>query len=294
VQVPSVGGPIGAVGASGVAVQGNQVFGLMGLNDVAIPPAEACGGGPACTAFIASAQAQLGHLLRGVPSGGYEWKQDVGAFNFQWTVDNKDTIGAGNPPYQPGWADNPDFQPGDANPYGLANAPGGTYMVDGGSNTLTWIPQQGSPRVVAAFPNPDPATANAYDAVPTCVAPANAKVVVADLNGQIFLVDGTSLTVAPASVASVGGAFLVAAGGCTFDGKGNVYITDIFAGGLVRLNLATMSLSFVRPPGTFNFPSGVAIGKDGMLYVANNAICPGFPTGGPCDGVTGELVRLSP
>jgi hypothetical protein len=293
----SVGGPIGSIGASGLAVEGNQVLGLMGANDVAIPPAEACGGGSDCQAAVALARTQLGHLLRGVPSGGYAWKQDVGAFNFEWTVDNKATIGAGDPSYQPGWANNPDFQPGDATRTGSPR-PRRHLMVDGGSNTLTWIPQNGSPRVVAAFPNPDPAHANAYDAVPTCVATVGSRVFVADLNGDAFVVDGSSITVHPAALASVGGAFLASAGGCASDGQGDVYISDIFAGGTVKVSLASMTMSWVRPPGTFNFPSGVALGEHGELYVADNGICPSFPTpvdpDNLCGGLTGELVRLHP
>ena len=268
-------------------------------------PADACGGGPDCQAAIAAAKAQLGHLLRGVTSGGYAWKQDLGAFNYQWTIDNKDTIGGSDPAYQPGYAENPDFQPGDSNPYGLTDAPGGTYMVDGGANTLTWTPQNGSPRIVAAFPQPDPPAGPnnpvPYDAVPTCVTRSGGDVVVSDLQGRIFVVDGSSITVEPSPVTPAGGAFLVAAGGCAADGKGNVYISDIFAGSLLKLSVGSMTLSWVRGPGTFNFPSGVAL-RGGMVYVANNAVCPSFPTSpsgdpnnpNPCAGVTGQIVRLSP
>jgi hypothetical protein len=302
----SIGGPLFAIGASGVAVKGNQIVALMGANDIALPPAEACGGGADCQAVVAAAKAQLGHLLRGVPSGAYAWRQDVGAFNYRWTVDHKATIGAGDPAYQPGWAENPDFQPGDANPYGLSAAPGGTYMVDGGSNTLTWVPQNGTPKVVAAFPQPDPPASATnpvpYDAVPTCVAPSGGRVVVSDLQGRVFVVDGSSVTVKPASVASQGGAFLASAGGCAADGKGNVYISDIFVGSLVKVKLSSMTMSWVRGPGTLNFPTGVAIGKDGSLYVANNGVCPSFPTPAsgdpqnpnPCEGVTGSIVRIDP
>ena len=301
-DLASAGGPLFAIGASGVAVQGNQVYGLMGLNDVAVPPADLCGNTDDCTSFVAAASTQLGHLLRAVPSGRYAWRQDIGKSNFDWTVDNKDTIGAGDASYQPGWAENPDFQPGDANPYGLANAPGGTYMVDGGSNTLTWTPQQGTPQIVAAFPDPDPAAANAYDAVPTCVAPTAHGVVVADLNGRIFLVDGSSITVAPVEPTRVDDAFFAAAGGCASDGHGDVYISDIFTGGVVKFELSSNTLTWVRPPGTLNFPAGVAIGRHGELYVANNSVCPSFPTGpsgdaanpNPCEGVTGSIVRIDP
>jgi len=300
----SIGGALFAIGPSGLAVQGNQVFSVLGANDVAIPPPDACGGGAECRAFLAAAQAQAGHVLRAVPSGGYSWRQDVGKANFQWAVDNKATIGAGNPAYQggpPSWegrsyADNPDFQPGDSNPYGMANAPGGTYVVDGGTNTLSWVPAQGAPKVLVAFPNPAEDHANAYDAVPTCVTPVGGgKVLVADLNGDIFVVNGSSLTVAPSAVGSVGGAFLAAAGGCTADGHGNVIISDIFVGSVVKLSLSTMKLSWVVPPGTLNFPSGVAV-RGGSVYVVNNGVCPSFPlpagTGTPCDGVTGSIVRL--
>jgi hypothetical protein len=308
----SVGGPLFAIGVSGLAVQGNQVYGLMGANDIAIPGAQACGLGPACMAIVEKAAAQLGHLLRGVTSGGYAWRQDVGAYNYQWSASNAATIGAGDPAYQPGWAVNPDFQPGDANPYALADAPGGTYMVDGGSNTLTWIPTKGTPKVIAAFPQPDPPASESnpvpYDAVPTCVAPTGGKVVVSDLQGRIFLVTGSSLTVKPAAVKSEGGAFLAGAGGCAADGKGNVYISDIFAGSLVKLSLDTMTLSWVRPPSTFNFPSGVAIGKDGKIYVSNNSVCPSFRTApsndpanpnpcgsaAPAPAITGSIVRVHP
>jgi hypothetical protein len=301
----SIGGPLFAIGPSGVGVQGNQVFAILGANDVAVPPSAACGDTDACRAFLATASAQLGHVLRGVPSGKYAWQQDVGQSNFAWTVANKDTVGAGDPAYQggpPSWvgrsyADNPDFAPGDSNAYGMANAPGGTYVVDGGSNTLTWVPHQGSPQVLVAFPNPADDHANAYDAVATCVAPIRGGwVVVADLNGDIFEVDGSSLTTAPSAVGSEGGAFLAAAGGCAYDGHGNVYISDIFVGSVVKLSLSTLALSWVLPPGTLNFPSGVAIAKNGAVYVTNNGVCPDFPlpagSGTPCDGVTGSIVRI--
>jgi len=291
----SFGGPLFAIGPSGVAVQGNQVLGLMAANDKGLPPVEACASGD-CAAVLAAAPTQLGHLLRGVPSGGYRWKQDVGAFNYDWTVANKNTIGAGNPAYQPGWADNPDFMPGDANPYGLTSLPWGSLMVDGGANTLTFVPHNGTPKVLAAFPQPDPAHANAYDAVPTCVTTAGGKAIVADLNGQVFAVDGSSLTVSPAAVTSPDGAFLVSAGGCASDGKGNVYISDIFGGSVVKLDVSTMSMTWLEPMGTFVFPSGIAVGREGVVYLSTNSICPDFPTpasnDNPCSNVTGSIVRL--
>jgi hypothetical protein len=294
----SLDGPLFAVGATGVAVHDDQVIGLMGGNDIGVPPADACGGGADCQAAVAAGAAQLGHLLRAKRRGRVAWKQDVGAVNYQWTIDNKDSIGLGDPAYQPGWADNPDFEPGDANPYALASARGGSYVVDGGSNTLTFVPRHGQPRIVAAFPNPVGDPTNAYDSVPTCVATIGRRVFVADLNGQIFMVDGSSTTVAPSAITSVDGAFLAAAGGCAADRKGNVYVSDIYVGSVVKVSTKTMTMSWVRPPGTLNFPTGVAIGEHGMVYVANNGVCPSFPTpvdpDNPCGGVSGSIVRFRP
>jgi hypothetical protein len=292
----SVDGPIGAIGVTGVVVKGHDLYGLVGLNDKTVPPTATCGGGPACRSFVATATAQAGHLFRVGPWGYVKWRQDVGAVNYQWTVDHKATIGKGNAAYQPGYAKNPDFTPGDANPYGLASAWNGNYVVDGGSNTLTWVPKVGTPRVLAALPNPPKAHQNAYDSVPTCVAPTEQGVVVADLNGQMFLVKPSSnLTVKPKKFTSVGGAFLVSAGGCVYDNAGNVYVSDIFAGGMVKLSLRTMTMSWVRPPGTFNFPSGMAV-KGHTLYVSNNSLCPSFPTpvskDNPCGGVTGSIASI--
>lgn len=293
----SIGEPLFAIGATGVAKSDDRIVGLMGGNDVGVPPADLCGGTAPCRKVVRAAQKQLGHLFQSARNGRATWKQDVGAFNYQWTIDNKATIGAGDPSYQPGWADNPDFQPGDANPYGLAGSRGGQYVVDGGSNTLTFVPRRGTPRVVAAFPNPTvgPA-ANAYDAVPTCVAPTRGNVVVADLNGSIYLVNGTSVTLAPSAVTSNDGSFLVAAGGCAADRKGNVYISDIYAGSVIKLAVKTMTTSWVLPPGTLNFPSGVAVGEDNALFVSNNSVCPSFPTpvgpDNPCGGLTGSIVKI--
>ena len=42
-----------------------------------------------------------------------------------------------------------------------------------------------------------------------------------------------------------------------------------------------------------NSPTGVAVARDGRVYVANNGVCPSFPLPIPeCPG-TGEVVRLN-
>lgn len=286
--LPSFGDDTGffSIGASGMAVQGNQVFGVLGGNPIAIPPVEACPGTTnpdACPGILAAA-ANFGGVVRVVPSGHATWQQNVGAFNYEWVVANKDTIDD----TLPGWANNPDFQPGDANPYAATAAPGGIYVADGGSNTLTWVPDRGAPKVLAALPN-GLGEGYPYDAVATCTAVVGNRVLIGDLNGRLYLYDGSTMFPQPLTL---GGDFLVATGGCAADRSGNVYVSDIFGGQVLKLSLDTMTLTQIATG--LSFPSGVAIGRDGAVYVANNGVCPAYLTGpipGLCGG-SGEIVRL--
>jgi hypothetical protein len=288
------------VGATGVSVIHDTVFALMGGNPSGIPDPSVCAGAPDCLAAIAAAQ-NLGGVLDAEYAGDADWEQNVGAFNYQWTVDNNATIPldgwqsctTSKPPYRGGTC-NPDFNPGDANPYAIAAGKGGNYVVDGGSNTLTWVPRHGDPKVLAALPNPPPPTGqNPYDAVPTCVTPLKGgKLLIADLNGRVFIYDGSTMFPTPQTLSGTGS--LVSAGGCAADRKGkNVYISDIFAGNVVKLSLRDMSLTPVAEGLTF--PTGVAVSAHGAVYVANNGVCPSTVAAPipmtPCTA-PGEIVRL--
>ena len=285
-----------SIGATGVAVNDGKVYALMGLNPNGAPPASVCGGAQDCLDAIAAAQ-NLGGVLRADRKGNVEWKQNVGAFDFQWTADNNATIPLDGwqscqmqPPYRGGTC-NPDFNPGDANPYAMAAGEDGNYVVDGGSNTLTWVPRHGDPSVLAALPNPAPG-GNAYDAVPTCVAPLkDGRVVIGDLNGRVFVYDGSTMFPEPETLSGTGS--LISVGGCAADRWGkNVYFSDIFAGNVMKLSLKDMSLWPVAQG--LSFPTGVAVSKRGAVYVANNGVCPSTQTTPIPDTCTGpgEIVKL--
>jgi hypothetical protein len=285
-----------SIGATGVAVNDGKVYALMGLNLNGAPPASVCSGAQDCLDAIAAAQ-NLGGVLRADRKGNFEWKQNVGSFDFQWTADNNATIPLDgwqscqqSPPYRGGTC-NDAFNPGDANPYAIAAGKGGNYVVDGASNTLTWVPLHGTPSVLAALPNP-PAGGNAYDAVPTCVAPLkDGRVVIGDLNGRVFVYDGSTMFPTPQTLSGSGS--LISVGGCAADKRGkNVYFSDIFAGNVMKLSLKDMSLWPVAQG--LSFPTGVAVSSHGKVYVANNGVCPSTqttPIANTCTG-PGEIVML--
>ena len=115
------------------------------------------------------------------------------------------------------------------------------------------------------------------------------KVVIADLNGDVFVYDGSTMFPTPQLLGGTG--FLASVGGCASDGHGSVYISDIFVGNVMKLSLNDMSLTQVGEG--LNFPTGVAVAKDGTVYVANNGVCPSWLTlpEPPCSG-SGEVDRL--
>lgn len=285
----SVGdGPIGTTGIDGVAASGSsKVVGIVTASPQALPPAEACAGDATCLTALEKAKDQLGDLVRVRRNGKVDTIAEVGTFNYDYIVDNKNQLDPNNP----------DFQPGDANPYAVAAAHDGWYVVDGGSNTLDFVSRSGEVTVLAYLPNPSGPDVP-YDAVPTCVAVAGDDVWIADLAGRVWNWDDGVLT-----QITVADDLLHATNGCATDKDGNLYVVDMFAG---------FDPDFFFTPGTgsvvrvedhggaeviatgLNLPGGIAINKDGEIFVSNNAICPADVTGLPpqlCPS-SGEIVQL--
>lgn len=258
----------GAIGIDGLSTQGGRLLGIMGVFPQAFAGADcaALPNAPSdCLAVMAAARAQAGALMKFTPSGASEQIANVGAHDYQFTVDNPGGSTFGSEL--------------DTNPYGLLAAPGGTYVADAGANTLDWVSNDGQISVVHRFPVPHPAEPFPSDAVPTCVARAGGHLVVADLAGRIWKVTGSNaaLISGPTGDSYTGGNHFT---GCVGDGAGNVYVVSMFNGLFPAPNVAqtgsvvkvTSSGDVSTVAGGLVFPNGITAGPDGALYVSVGSI----------------------
>lgn len=275
----------GALGVDDVATQGGRLLGIEGVfpqtfqgvscNQLPNPPAD-------CPQVLAAAQTEAGALLKFTPGGTFKSVANVGAVDYQFTVDN------------PGGTTYGEEQ--DSNPYGLFPMPGGTYVADAGSNVISWASNNGSVSIVHRFPVPDPAEPFPTDAVPTCVAPQRNHLVVADLAGRIWSYAGGSASIISGQTASIltNNHYT----GCAADGAGDVYVVSMFSGPFP--NPGTGSILEVDSNGNVStvvsglvFPNKLAVDPGGALYVSVGSVCTTAPPN-PCGAASGGLVKVTP
>jgi hypothetical protein len=281
-----------ALGPSGVAVHGNGgiyvTIGESALGVLADNPG-----------LSAKARRQFGRLIKVTPAGTWRVVADVGDFDYLWTGANKD---------QP-WA--PEGQFPDANPYGVLAKPGRQYVADAGANTLNEVRADGSVRIIAYFPDPElplpsGATVRVSDAVPTCVAEGpDGYLYVATLAfGANFARFGSNAPPNWKSLPSQSKVYRVApdssekflteadvwASGfnpvtaCAF-GRGALYLTEYVTqdsgfqtGDVVRVTVNKDGSPGTRATlgtGALHQPNGLALGKNGAVYVSNFSIASG-------------------
>jgi sugar lactone lactonase YvrE len=222
------------------------------------------------------AGAHYGRLGRFGPSGKFRLNEDLAGYE----ADN-----------------NPDGFVPDSNPYGLLALPGRVIVADAGGNDLLQVAANGEISTLAVFdriPRPGPGPTS-VQAVPTTVALGpDGDLYVGVLTGGPFTVGLANVYRVPAD----GGIPEVAYSGFTniidiaFGPDGSLYVLEIArnaipnfgAGGrLVRIDPDGTQTDVISGPPLIA-PGGVAIGKDGALYVTNMST----------SATAGAVLRIAP
>jgi hypothetical protein len=198
-------------------------------------------------------------------------------------------------------AENPDGAEIDSNPYGISALPSRRVIVDAGANALIEINANDEARTLATFPTRlvplpfAPFLDIPMQSVPTTVTEGpDGALYIGQLTGFPFPVGGANVYRVPAD----GGTPEVFASGFTniidiaFDTNGNLYVLEIDAdsilmgepvgiGDLIRVARDGERRTLVTD---LLVPAGVAIARDGAIYVTTMGVFPG----------NGQVIRIVP
>lgn len=212
--------------------------------------------------YFGDAGAFYGRLVRFNPSGKVRFEEDLAGYELE---------------------NNPDGFVPDSNPFGMAIVPGGVIVADAGGNDLLKVAANGAINTLAVFPTvpnlpglPGPPN---VQAVPTSVTVGpDGEYYVGQLTGFPFIPGRAKVFRVPAE----GGAPEVVYSGftniidVTFGPDGSLYVLEIaqsgipnFGGGgrIVRIEPDGTQTVVLSGPQYLFAPGGIAVGKDGALYV---------------------------
>jgi hypothetical protein len=286
----SIGNPGDAPGAAGVAgvwIVGHYIYGIIQNSNINSKTGKETYG---------KAGALLGDLVRAPLSGGKA--KEIASFGPYEAAHNPDH-GAGQGPGDP---------PIDSDPYGVVAYHGGIAVADAAGNDVLFVNAAGKISTLAVLPLISEPTSGGHhvmsQAVPTSLAVGpDGALYVGELGGA------ASNDVGDVNVYRIGshGRLTVVArrltmiGGIAFDHSGRLLVLEIDTAGiadpsqglpapgaLIRIN-KNKSRTTLAEAG-LEYPLGVAVAKDGAIYLSNFGILPA--SGGPIPGLSGELVRL--
>jgi hypothetical protein len=274
----------GITGVDGVAASGGKLYATMtGAHQQY--DTWSCTNQPAdCAAVVAAAKAQAGQLEHVSNGGTVQPLADVGGHDFDLVLADPSLSSEGP----------------NANPYGLFAEPMGIWVADAGANVLDWITNDGSIAVSSRIPKNAPGGFPG-DGVPTCVAVLRGHLYAADLSGRLWERSGSF---DPTQVA-LGGVHHFT--GCVSDGLDHLYLVDMWGtpgppipAGPQSAAASGAVIEFDRKTGTattiasgLDFPNGIALAKDGSLYVSVGSTCTATGTPFPYCAKGGGIVRLA-
>jgi hypothetical protein len=277
-------GQEGITGVDGIAASGGKLYATITGAHQQFDD-WSCTNQPAdCAAVVAAATSQAGELEHVSNGGTLDAVADVGGNDLGLTLADPSLSGEGP----------------NANPYGLTALPMGVWVADAGANLLDWIPNDGSIHVSARIARNAPGGFPG-DGVPTCVAVMRGNLYAADLSGRLWE-RGGSFT--PTQIPLPGVHHFT---GCVSDGLDHLYLVDMWGtpGPPIPAGPASAAgsgsvIEFDRTSGTattiasgLDFPNGIALAKDGSLYVSVGSTCTAVGTPFPYCAKGGSVVKLA-
>lgn len=280
----------GITGVDGISSGGGKLVGVI-TGAPQFVAGTSCAAGPAdCQSVVDAAKAQAGQLIQFATDGTWKPLAGVGANDFDLTA--KDASLSGEGP--------------NANPYGVLALPSGVWVADSGANLLDFVPADGSIAVSARIPKNAPGGFPG-DGVPTCVAIMRGNLYAADLAGRLWERAGSfTPTQVPVTDAS-GKPLLHHVTGCVSDGLDHLYLVDMWgtpgppipagpqsaAGTGAVLEYDRTNGSVTTLASGLDFPNGIALAKDGSLYVSVGSTCTATGTPFPYCAKGGLIVKLA-
>jgi hypothetical protein len=249
-----------------------------------------CANQPAdCETVLAAAKAQAGQLMRFTSAGTSNALAGVGASDFDLTAHDASLSGEGP----------------NANPYGVLTLPSGIWVADAGANLLDFVSADKSIHVSARIPKN---TAGGFpgDGVPTCLAIMRGNLYAADLAGRVWERRRSFTPTQVPVVDASGTPLLHHVTGCVSDGLDHLYLVNMWgtpgppipagpqsvAGTGSVVELARNGRARVLA-GSLDFPNGIAIAKDGSLYVTVGSTCTAVGTPFPYCAKGGGIIRIA-
>jgi hypothetical protein len=175
-------------------------------------------------------------------------------------------------------ANDPDAQLHESNTTSVLSTARGTFAIDAAGNTLFAVRPHHTPRLLATFTNRTAGDIE-YQSVPTALADGpDGAVYVADLTGAPFPAGQSRVWRWTPKGLSVFADGFTSAVDLAFGPDGSLYVLEVFPGDVVRVRPDGTRSTAVPPDAGLSFPTGLAVGQDGSVYVSNCGNCAGTGT----------------
>jgi sugar lactone lactonase YvrE len=210
---------------------------------------------------------QIGHLLTGRPGGRVHVGANIAGLEFSTDPDGEGEV---------------------SNPYGVTHIGAQIFVSDSAANDVLSV-RGGVAELLDVFPH-----AGDAQSVPDALTagPDNALYVGEFTGGTQAKGSARIWRVVPGQAAAVWATGLTSITALAAGADGSIYAAEFLPGRIVRITAAGDRTVIAR---RLHFPGGIAVGKDGTVYVSDWSVAGATPAKrGPLKGRTGRILRIAP